>query len=398
MQDGETSLLTQHPDALQAWVRLSLAPPKAYSAIVALLEAYGSPQAIFRQSQSALSRFVDSALASRWAADPDPDLQALLIRTEQWLASSPEHHVLTLADSAYPSALLSAQSPPLVLYGRGQLSTLQRPSLAMVGARNATVDALENAQQLAQQLSTQGVCIVSGLALGVDSAAHRGALGGQGSTIAVMGTGIDRLFPATHKELALAIQAYGLLLSEFPLGTPALPHHFPQRNRLVAALGQGVLVVQAAKQSGSLITARLASEMGREVFAIPGSIRNPLSQGCHQLIRQGAKLVETVDDILEELPAMRATLGLTATQDVAPKEVKAKKSASTCSQTLPPPEGDVSLLALLGTEPFSVEKICTLRAQWSIGQVMQQLAQWQMQGWVDTLPDGQMRVVAAVPV
>src|SRR5690606_11414069 len=194
--------------------------------------------------------------------------------------------------------------PPAVLYVNGRAELLNRPIIAVVGARNATPGGRDNAQAFAQSLAGQGWCIASGLAHGIDAAAHRGALaaGAQaGSTIAVMGTGIDIIYPSANLELAHRIAHEGALVSELPLGTPSVPHQFPRRNRIVAGLAKGVLVVEAARQSGSLITARLASELGREVFSIPGSIHSPLSRGCHALIRQGAKLVESGEDIVEEL-------------------------------------------------------------------------------------------------
>lgn len=220
-----------------------------------------------------------------------------------WLAE-PNHHLITLSDPRYPRLLREIPDPPAALYVIGDPDLLSATQLGIVGSRNPTPGGSETAHAFASYLTQSGLTITSGLAMGVDAAAHRGALGAGGKTIAVAGTGLDRVYPARHRELAHEIAAQGALISEFALGTPALAHNFPRRNRIISGLSLGVLVVEAALQSGSLITARLAAEQGREVFAIPGSIHNPLARGCHALIRQGAKLVETAADILEELGPM----------------------------------------------------------------------------------------------
>lgn len=290
-------------DELSAWLRLSLEPGLRSDQARLLLGALGLPPSIYAASSSALLRYLPAPLVAQLRQPPNDTLQQQIDRTLQWLDHE-HHHVLTLADPAYPPALLDLHDPPLILYINGQLSHLQQPALAIVGARNATPGGTAIAQDFAHYLAAQGWLICSGLASGIDQAAHRGALaaGPQGAgTVAILGTGIDLVYPAAHRQLAHDIVQHGILLSEFPLGTKALPYHFPKRNRLVAAFSKGVLVVEAARQSGSLITARLATELGREVFAIPGSIHSPLSRGCHALLRQGAKLVEQAQDILEEL-------------------------------------------------------------------------------------------------
>lgn len=295
--------LIHTPAELSAWLRLSLEPNVGPATACQLLRAFGLPQDIYDQSATALARQLPHELARQLAAAPSADTAALIERTLLW-ASEPGHTVLTLADPAYPQALLTIADPPVLLYVTGDVACLNRPALAVVGARNATAGGAENAQAFARHLAAHGWCVVSGLALGIDAAAHQGALdaGPRGAgTVAVLGTGIDRVYPAANRELAHRIAASGALISEFPLGVGAQAHHFPRRNRLVAGLARGVLVVEAARQSGSLITARLAAESGREVFAIPGSIHSPLARGCHQLIRQGAKLVETAQDITDEL-------------------------------------------------------------------------------------------------
>ncbi|VFR30923.1 Rossmann fold nucleotide-binding protein Smf possibly involved in DNA uptake [plant metagenome] len=286
------------------WLRLSLEPGVGPVTALGLLRAFGSPGAIQEATHAALAHLTSPALADQLKADPPAPMRDDIERGLAWQAASASHHLLTLDDAAYPAMLRTLPDPPLVLYARGELARLQSDGMAIVGARNATPAGLANAQVFARHLAGAGWCIVSGLARGIDAAAHTGALeagADGGSTVAVLGTGIDLCYPAAHRKLANAIAAQGVLLTELPLGTEPLPHHFPRRNRLVAGLARGVLVVEAARQSGSLGTARLAAEGGREVFALPGSIHSPLSRGCHALIRQGAKLVEVAQDIAEEL-------------------------------------------------------------------------------------------------
>ena len=217
-----------------------------------------------------------------------------------WL-EQPGNSLMTLADEDYPKTLLEIADPPAILYCKGQRDLLNQPGLGIVGSRNATPQGVRDAEAFAHALSDAGFTIISGLALGIDAAAHRGGLAGAGSSVAIIGTGIDRIYPARNKALAHQLAENGLIVSEFPLGTAPLPGHFPRRNRLISGLSRGVLVVEAAPDSGSLITARVATEQGREVFAIPGSIHSPLARGCHALIKQGAKLVESAADILDEL-------------------------------------------------------------------------------------------------
>ncbi len=281
------------------WVALSQVEGLGGQGMCALLRACGPPAQVYAASHAELRKVVGDPVARRIAEGPE--LQACAPALE-WLAA-PGNTLITLANEAYPPALLEIPDPPPLLYAKGSLAPLARPALAIVGSRNATPQGEKNAEEFARTLSDAGYCIVSGLALGIDGAAHRGALQGRGSTIAVVGTGLDIVYPARHKGLAHRIAEHGLLLSEFPLGTPSRAQNFPRRNRIISGLALGCLVVEANLQSGSLITARLAAEQGREVFAIPGSIHSPLAKGCHQLIRQGAKLVDSIHDILEELGA-----------------------------------------------------------------------------------------------
>lgn len=303
------------PDEAAAWLRLTLEPDLTPATARQLLAALGLPQQIFAAGRAALASQVEGPLASRWSQPAQPEVADAVARALAW-AAQPGNHLITLADANYPQALLAIHDPPPLLYVIGDPACLSRPALAVVGARSASAGGMDNARAFARHLAAQGWCVTSGLAQGIDAAAHEGALaaGPQGGgTVAVIATGADIVYPARNRALAHRIAAGGAIVSELPLGTPAQRFQFPRRNRLVAGLSQGVLVVEAAVHSGSLITARLAGETGREVFAIPGSIHSPLSRGCHALIRQGAKLVETAQDILDELGAMPGPDPLAAT-------------------------------------------------------------------------------------
>jgi DNA processing protein len=280
----------------EAWVSLQLsgvAPRPLFD----LLGAFGSPASVLNATASQLRGIVTLAQAKAVQAKPARDrLQATL----SWLAAA-DHSLVAWDDPDYPRALLEISDPPPVFYCLGARRILERTALAIVGSRNATPQGCSNAEAFAVSLSTAGLAIVSGLALGIDAAAHRGALRHAGGTIAVVGTGPDRVYPARNRDLAHQIAEHGAIISEFAPGTPPLREHFPRRNRLISGLSRGVLVVEATLSSGSLITARQAGEQCREVFALPGSIHSPFSKGCHRLIREGAKLVETAQDILDEL-------------------------------------------------------------------------------------------------
>lgn len=298
-----------------AWLKLALIPGIGDAAMRRLLEAFGSPDAALAASRTQLAPHLNTKQIDSLKAGPDASQLAL---TEAWLAEE-GHHLVTWQDEDYPGQLRELADPPALLYGKGRREMLAKNCLAIVGSRNATAQGEANAEAFAEVLSQAGISIVSGLALGIDAAAHRGGLRGAGSTIAVVGTGLDRVYPARNKALAHEIAEKGLLLSEFPLGTVSAPGHFPKRNRIISGLSHAVLVVEAALNSGSLITARLALEQGREVMAIPGSIHSPLSKGCHALIKQGAKLVESAQDIVEELawPVMPAASSAGQEQDEA---------------------------------------------------------------------------------
>ena len=284
------------PKGLAAWLRLTLIPGIGGESQRKLLAAFGLPESIFSAGRLATR----SVIGDRADLLFDHDCDKVLERSLLW-AEQPRQAIVTLGDADYPPTLLETADPPTLLYVRGNVSLLGQRGLAIVGSRNATPQGRQTAESFARTLAGKGYCIISGLALGIDAAAHRGALAAKGPTLAVIGTGADRLYPAGNLELAQAIVEQGAVISEFPLGTPPLAANFPRRNRIISGLARGVLVVEAAPQSGSLITARLAAEQGREVFAIPGSIHSPVARGCHQLIKQGAKLVETAEDVLEEL-------------------------------------------------------------------------------------------------
>jgi DNA processing protein len=305
-------------DELAAWLRLTLADGVGNITARKLLAAFGLPMAVFAQNATALRHFASEAQAKALLSSPE-GLDALTQATLDWLAGAARdgvaRHMVTLADPLYPRALLALDDPPLVLYVTGAQSLLAQLAtkeiandMAIVGSRNPTPQGELNARSFAKSFAEAGMHVVSGLALGVDGAAHMGALDAfeasprtSGSTIAVVGTGLDRVYPKKHYELAHRIATHGLIVSEFPVGTPPLAANFPKRNRIISAFTQGTLVVEAAVKSGSLITARLAAEQGKDVFAIPGSIHSALSKGCHLLIKQGAKLVESAQDVLEEL-------------------------------------------------------------------------------------------------
>jgi DNA processing protein len=292
---------TTDTTGLSDWLRLTLIPGIGGESQRKLLAAFGLPRHVFAAGHLAQRQIIASK--ADLLTEAHSNAQNEKIAAALAWAEEPDCHLITLADTRYPPWLLEIPDPPILLYVRGNPAALQRPGVAVVGSRNATPQGIKTAEDFARTLASAGFTIISGLALGIDAAAHSGALasGQAGSTIAVIGTGADRVYPARNQFLARHIVEQGAIVSEFPLGTPAIAANFPRRNRVISGLARGVLVVEAATESGSLITARMAGEQGREVFAIPGSIHSPLSRGCHRLIRQGAKLVESTRDILEEL-------------------------------------------------------------------------------------------------
>ena len=305
---------------LAAWLRLTETAGVGPATCRLLLTTFGLPQAVLDASREALLQVVSKTVAAALQAAPAPALVDRIARTADW-ARQPANTIVTLADTRYPPLLLETVDPPPLLYVKGNVDLLARSGIAIVGSRSATVQGTIDARRFAAALAAAGHTVVSGLALGIDAAAHDGALSAGatgGSTIAVIGTGADIVYPSSHRALAHRVAEHGALVSELPLGTTASAHQFPRRNRIIAGLSRGVLVMEAAARSGSLITARLASECGRDVFAVPGSIHSPLAKGCHQLIRQGAKLVDSVTDILEEIGAAPAATADPSGTELAP--------------------------------------------------------------------------------
>lgn len=358
MGDSDSSLLP--------WLSLSLVPGVTGTSWRRLLARFGSPAQALKQSASTLEAVVGPATARAIVQGPPPDrLQQAL----DW-ANLEGQCILTPGDERYPGLLAETPAAPPVLYAAGRTELLQRHALAVVGSRSATAQGIRNAEALARALAASGLCVVSGLAAGIDAAAHRAAVDEAGSTIAVLGNGIDIAYPRRNAPLYDRIRTRGLILSEFPLGTPPLSTHFPRRNRIISGLARGCLVIEAAMASGSLITARLAVEMGRDVFAVPGSIHSPLSRGCHYLIKQGAKLVETADDVLEELGM--ASGGPDKTQ--APNARLPAGNAGKLLNAFGHASCDIdTLVAISGIE---VDELLAL------------LVELELEGWVSRLADG----------
>jgi DNA processing protein len=356
--------------ALRDWLRLTLVAGIGGRTQRKLLAAFGLPEAIFAASRDALYAVIgDKAAALLGNAD------AAAIELACAWADAPDQHIVTLADADYPRLLLETADPPTLLYVRGRVELLNRPALAIVGSRNPTAQGERDAQNFAAAFAQAGLTIVSGLALGIDAAAHRGALSVGGDTVAFLGTGIDRIYPARNLELAREIGARGAIVSEFPIGTPVAAANFPRRNRLISGVSRGVLVVEAALKSGSLITARLAAEQGRDVFAIPGSIHAPQARGCHQLIRDGAKLVECAQDVLDELTVID---GRTPDTDVGPAPAN-----GTPDETEPGGQ----LLALLGFAPCGLDELAA-RSGLAADALVAQLLRLELDGRVAALPGG----------
>lgn len=362
------------------WLRLTLTPGVGGETQRKLLAAFGLPEAVFSADRDEIVGVIGERFAERLlTADNAAAVDAALA----W-GSQAGQHILTLADPEYPRRLLDIADPPTVLYVRGSLPALAQPAIAIVGSRNATPQGEGNARAFAGALANAGLAIVSGLALGIDAAAHRGALATSGTTVAVIGTGADRLYPARNRDLAMEIADKGAIVSEFPLGTPAAAANFPRRNRLISGLSDGVLVVEAAVESGSLITARMAGEQGREVFAIPGSIHSPQSRGCHRLIRQGAKLVETAADVLEELPLRPFSPA---------RQAGAGNGSGLAAAAAGREEESERVIGCFGFDPVTIDELvarCGLTAE-ALSVILLQL---ELDGRVASLPGGRLQRLA----
>nr|WP_250207893.1 DNA-processing protein DprA [Curvibacter sp. CHRR-16] len=358
------------------WLRLLTTPTVGRVTARLLLREFGMPADVFAQTSAVLSSFVSAPQAQALSAIPK-GLETLHAKTLDWLEEDPlQRAAIPLGHPLYPSSLLGIADPPLLLFVQGQIQALPTAwdlcssrGIAVVGSRNPTPQGSATARAFSQSLAEHGCCIVSGLALGIDGAAHEGALFAYTpsiATIAVVGTGLDRVYPKAHHNLAHRIAEHGLLISEFPLGTPPHSSNFPLRNRIIAGLTKSTLVVEAAVQSGSLITAQLALEQGKDVLAIPGSIHSPQSKGCHWLIKQGAKLVETAQDVLEELAEQSVSMGSTI---------------CTPSNDAPP------FLVHLGFEPSSIDELVA-RSGMNASHVQAALTEMELDGLVERLPGG----------
>ncbi len=362
-------------DRLRSWLTLLLAPDIGPLSGAQLLARFGTPAALLQAGRASWAAAGLGDTTQQALAKPD---EARLDAALAWLAAAPDRHLVTLDDPRYPPRLRQTEDAPLALFVLGDPELLALPQLAIVGSRNPTPAGLDHAQAFAASLAQAGLVITSGLALGIDGAAHRGALGAGGLTLAVCGTGLDRVYPARHRELAHAIARQGALVSEFPPGVPPLAGNFPRRNRLISGLSLGVLVVEAALQSGSLITARLAGAQGREVFAIPGSIHSPLARGCHRLLREGAKLVESAQDVLEEIAPLL---------DRVPLPAATAGSDGVARDDSPPDAEYRKLLAALGHEPARVDSLAE-RTGLAAEAVASMLLILELRGEVVLLPGG----------
>jgi DNA processing protein len=367
---------------LAGWLRLERASGIGPRTGLKLLQAFGSIEAILDAGPDKLAVHLGQAQAHAVGAPASADTQRLIEATLRW-RERPGHRVLTLGEPDYPALLANIPDPPLLLYIKGRVELLAAPMLAMVGSRNASQQGRVNALAFAESLSGAGLCIVSGLALGIDAAAHEGALRGHGSTVAVIGTGPDLVYPARNRALCERIAVDGCIVSEYPVGTPPLPGNFPKRNRIISGLAAGVLVVEAAAQSGSLITARQAAEQGRDVFALPGSIHAALAKGCHMLIREGAKLVDTAADVLEAMawsPLVRDLSGTAMDKATARRPDEAI------------PDGSAALLAALGHDPVEPD---TLLASLGMSPALlsSQLLSLELAGLLERRPGGRVQRV-----
>jgi DNA processing protein len=391
-------------ESLKAWLRLSLTPGVGNITARALLKAFGLPEMIFQRSAAELQVHVSPAVSHHLCLEPE-GLEDALNTTWAWLEKPAHRHasttlhkrLLTLADSDYPSSLMLTPDPPCLLYVMGQTqhlhwlspATFKAPlAIAVVGSRNPTPQGRINAHEFAASLAQAGLTVISGLALGVDTEAHLGALQGGTlanplRTVAIVGTGLDRVYPHQNHALALSIAAHGLLMSEYPLNTPPITANFPKRNRLIAGLSQGCLVVEAAARSGSLITAKQAIDMGKDVFAIPGSIHTTVAKGCHDLIKQGAKLVDCVQDILEELKDLPAL-----DQNSFASQQPADSSNTEAEMNLSMKEGHtLQILAHLGLDPVGLDEL-QKRSGLPTAQLQAELFQLELNGALGRLPGG----------
>lgn len=358
-----------------AWCSLLRAPGVGIKTYWKLLEAFGSPEVFFALGEQEVRKRLPDVAADKLRAWREAEGSGEADMA--WLAQGAGRHILTAHDPLYPELLRQIDDPPPVLFVHGEPGVLSAAQIAIVGSRNATMPALQTARGFAGELAKHGWITVSGMALGVDGAAHEGALDAGGLTVAVVGTGLDRVYPARHKALAHRIVEQGAMVSEFPIGTGVRSNHFPRRNRMISGLATGVLVVEASLQSGSLITARMALEQGREVFAIPGSIHHPLAKGCHQLIKQGAKLTESITDMLEELPRLQS-VSPAQMVETAPEAQKHDAASAIDAPTQ-------SVLDALGFAPCSLDDLVA-RTDLTGAEISAILLMLELDGQVAVLP------------
>ncbi|WP_034298266.1 DNA-processing protein DprA [Herbaspirillum sp. RV1423] len=365
---------------LSNWIRFTQTEGVGVEAARRLLSAFGMPADIFAAAFDDLRAATSERIARALLKPPSPMMQNNVQRALEW-AAQPGHRIVTLADAAYPQALLNIADPPILLYAKGRSELLQATSLAVVGSRNATVQGIQNAERFSEAASRAGLTVASGLALGIDAAAHQGGLRGGASSVAVIGTGIDIVYPARNRTLAHRLAEEGCIVSEYPLGVPPIAGNFPRRNRIISGLARAVLVVEAAAQSGSLITARTVAEQGRDVFAIPGSIHSPLSKGCHLLIKQGAKLVESAQDILEEIGKLPLT---------EPRQL-ASAGATNVADDSSIADGD-QVLNAMGFDPVDADML-GMRSGLGAAALAERLLTLELAGAVECLPGGRYRRV-----
>ncbi len=365
-------------DGIRPWLALARTPGLHAGLLTPLLARYGDVAGLLLASHDELFDLGLSPGAIRCLKAPD---QAALDRDEHWLQEAP-HHFIPWDSEHYPALLREIPDAPVGLFVDGNWHVLGLPQLAVVGSRNPTHAGIEAAHSFASRLAAGGLTITSGLAIGIDAASHRGALDGGGKTVAVCGTGLDITYPSSHRSLREEISARGVLVSEFPLGTPPAKQNFPRRNRVISGLSVGTLVVEAALKSGSLITARLAASHGREVFAIPGSILNPLSRGCHQLIRDGATLVETADDIFPTLRQLALALDA---QTIVGRTTKGPDSTRVSGSPLD--KDHKILLDAVGFEPAGVD-LLVQRTGLRACEVASMLLILELEGRIESFPGG----------
>ena len=360
---------------LAHWLALNRVPGLGLASCNKLLDDFGTPAAIFQADRAEMERYGLQPASVEYIRNTP---WSLVESDLKWL-EKPGSHILTLNDPEYPQLLREISDPPLLLFIRGDPVVLSTLQVAIVGSRKATPDGRRIARDFARQLAGLGLTVTSGLALGIDTQCHMGALDGGGKTVAVLGCGPDLVYPEKNRDLAESVVTNGALITEFHPGTPPLPANFPRRNRVISGLSLGTVVIEAGLRSGSLITARLASEQGREVFAVPGSIRNPLSRGSHALIRQGAKLVESVNDILEELGAL---------VNLVTRDLENRENRHISVKGLD--ESSKLLLDNIGRDPVSIDDLVDA-SNMSASEISGLLLQMELQGYIETLPGGEFK-------